>query len=32
MGEVPVENALEHLLKEVTQGWSHMDCEKLFPR
>ncbi|PSN32813.1 hypothetical protein C0J52_27102, partial [Blattella germanica] len=32
MGEFPVENALDQILKEVTLGWSHMDCEKLFPR
>jgi hypothetical protein len=32
MGEFPVENVLEHVLREVTRGWNHMDCEKLFPR
>jgi len=32
MGEYPVENVLEHVLGEMTRGWNHMDCEKLFPR
>jgi hypothetical protein len=32
MGEYPVEKVLEHVLREMTLGWNHMDCEKLFPR
>jgi hypothetical protein len=32
MGEFPVESALEHLVMEMTRGWSRIDCEKLFPR
>jgi hypothetical protein len=32
MGEFPVETALEHVIRALTRGWGHMDCEKLFPR
>ncbi|XP_039281489.1 uncharacterized protein LOC111043512 [Nilaparvata lugens] len=32
MGEFPVENAVENLVKEATQGWQAIHCEKLFPR
>ncbi|XP_075223112.1 uncharacterized protein LOC142325347 [Lycorma delicatula] len=32
MGEFPVENALDHLIKEATQGWQEIECDKLFPR
>ncbi|XP_050544552.1 uncharacterized protein LOC126907370 [Daktulosphaira vitifoliae] len=32
MGEFPVERALDHLLKESTQGWRRLNCDRLFPR
>ncbi|RZF42860.1 hypothetical protein LSTR_LSTR003684 [Laodelphax striatellus] len=32
MGEFPVENAVENLVKEATQGWQAIHCDKLFPR
>ncbi|XP_050433823.1 uncharacterized protein LOC126841403 [Adelges cooleyi] len=32
MGEFPVERALDHLIKESTQGWRRLNCDRLFPR
>ncbi|KAI5741010.1 hypothetical protein M8J76_009482 [Diaphorina citri] len=32
MGEFPVEKAFEHLVKESSKGWKHLNCDTLFPR
>lgn len=32
LGTVPVDQALDLLVREATVGWGGMDCGKLFPR